>query len=64
MVLTGQRVGAAEGARSGLVDRVVPRAELERAAMLLAAELAEQPARALQRARASIARLAGHGGKT
>lgn len=63
MVLTGQRVGAAEAARLGLVDRVVSRAELELAATLLATELAEQPVRALQRARASIARLAGHGGE-
>jgi enoyl-CoA hydratase/carnithine racemase len=40
LVLTGRRVDAEEARRLRLVDRVVPRAELQAAAMALAAEIA------------------------
>ncbi len=43
LILTGRTFGAAEAARLGLVNRVVPGADLLGAAMMLAAELATKP---------------------
>jgi enoyl-CoA hydratase/carnithine racemase len=42
MMLTGRRVSAAEGARWGMINRVVPRAELDRAVEELVRELASK----------------------
>ena len=46
MLLTGAPIGAQEAWRIGLVNRVVPADELQRAARELAAALAAQPAAA------------------
>jgi enoyl-CoA hydratase/carnithine racemase len=43
LVLTGRQIGAEEGLRIGLVDRVVPRAEVLTAAVAWAAELSAGP---------------------
>jgi enoyl-CoA hydratase/carnithine racemase len=43
LVLTGRQIGADEGLRIGLVDRVVPRAEVLTSALAWAAELAAGP---------------------
>jgi enoyl-CoA hydratase len=43
MLFTGQRLDAAEALRIGMVNRVVPRAELEEATLALARRIAEAP---------------------
>lgn len=43
LMLLGERVGAAHAERIGLINRVVPDAELESATLALAAELAAKP---------------------
>jgi trans-feruloyl-CoA hydratase/vanillin synthase len=43
LILTGQPIGADEACRHGLVNRVVPRAELRREALELARSLARHP---------------------
>lgn len=55
MVLTGDKVSAAEAARHGLVDRVAPAEDLLDSAVALAEQLAGQPGKAMSRARASLA---------
>ena len=61
MMLTGRKLDAAEALACGLVNRVVPAAELEAETMQLARELADaQPGRARARA-ARVLSLAGHG---
>lgn len=47
MCMTGQKVDAAEALQLGLVNQVVPAAELEAASRKLAAKLASLPARAI-----------------
>src|SRR5882672_8133134 len=44
MLFTGERMSAAEAHRIGMVNRVVPRAELEAATLALAEKIAEGPA--------------------
>lgn len=56
LILTGRTFDAAEAARLGLVNRVVPSADLLGAAMLLAAELATKPALTLAAALMAIHR--------
>ena len=53
-ILTGRTVNAREAEAAGLVDRVVPRAELLPAAMELAGELAEKPPVALATAKYAL----------
>jgi enoyl-CoA hydratase len=53
-ILTGRPVAAAQAQAEGLVDRVVPRAELLPAALELARELATKPAVALAAAKYAI----------
>ena len=53
-VLTGRSVPADEAAAAGLVDRVVPRAELVPAALQLASELAAKPPLALAAAKYAL----------
>jgi enoyl-CoA hydratase/carnithine racemase len=60
-VLLGPRVSAAEALTAGLVDQVVPRADLESVASDTADTLAAQPEHALRRARAAIAAEIGCG---
>ncbi|WP_375462570.1 enoyl-CoA hydratase [uncultured Methylobacterium sp.] len=47
MLLLGAPIGAAEALRIGLVNRVVPAADLDAAAHAMAARIAEKPARVL-----------------
>ncbi|GLW12967.1 enoyl-CoA hydratase [Microtetraspora sp. NBRC 13810] len=53
MIITGRPVDAAEAARLGLANRVVPRGQARRAAEELAARIAEFPQTGLRRDRAS-----------
>jgi enoyl-CoA hydratase/carnithine racemase len=54
LIMLGDRLTAAEAERIGLVNRVVPDAELEEAAMALASRLRDKPPLALQRTKAQI----------
>lgn len=56
LILTGRTFDAAEAARLGLVNRVVPAADLREAALTLAAELAIKPPATLAAALAAIHR--------
>jgi enoyl-CoA hydratase len=56
LLMTGRQVTAAEAERIGLVNRVVPNEDLERATLELAAELAAQPPFALRATKAAINR--------
>jgi enoyl-CoA hydratase len=56
LILTGRTFEAAEAARLGLVNRVVPAADLREAALMLAAELATKPPATLAAALAAIHR--------
>jgi len=58
LILTGQdRVPAAEALRIGLVNRVVPRAELDEATMTLADEIAKNEPFVVRTMKASINRV-------
>jgi enoyl-CoA hydratase len=59
LVLTGEPVDASEALRIGLVERVLPRAELYSEAEALARSLAELPPLALQSAKAAFAAAQG-----
>ena len=59
MILTGQPIDAATALRYGLVQRVVPRAQLHDAAASVAARLAAQPESALRGAKEAMTRGAG-----
>ena len=54
MILTGQRIGAAEALRIGLVERVVPAAEVLTAARELARELAGRAPLAMRYAKEAV----------
>ncbi|GBD27105.1 Short-chain-enoyl-CoA hydratase [bacterium HR30] len=54
LVFSGARISATEALRVGLVDRVVPAAELSSAVNALARELASKPWFALQQAKAAL----------
>lgn len=54
LVMLGDRLSAAEAERIGLLNRVVPEAELEAATMTLARRLRDKPTLALQRTKAQI----------
>ena len=56
MLLTGSRVDAADAKAMGMVNRVVPRAELEEATLALAARLAEAPPFGVQLLKRSLNR--------
>jgi len=62
ILLTGTRFGAADALRMGLVQRVVPKAELEEHVSALAAQIAGGAPLSVRAARASIRRLAGDPG--
>lgn len=62
ILLTGARFGAADALRMGLVQRVLPKAELEGHVRALAAQIAAGAPLSLRAARASIRRLAGDPG--
>lgn len=55
---TGRKMGAEEAWRIGMVNRVVPRAELEAAAMSLAAQIAKAPPFAMKMLKRSLNRTA------
>ena len=56
MFLTGRRIGGEQAAAWGLVDQLVPQAELRGAAMALAAEIAEGAPLAVQSTRLTLRR--------
>jgi enoyl-CoA hydratase/carnithine racemase len=62
ILLTGARFGAADALRMGLVQRVLPKAELEPHVRALAAQIAAGAPLSLRAARASIRRIAGDPG--
>jgi enoyl-CoA hydratase/carnithine racemase len=62
ILLTGARFGAADALRMGLVQRVLPKAELEPAVRALAAQIAAGAPLSLRAARAAIRRLSGDPG--
>lgn len=53
-LLTGAPIDAQEALRAGMVNRVVPRAELEEAALAFARQVADKPALALKLGKESI----------
>jgi enoyl-CoA hydratase len=57
-LFTGRRMGAAEALKVGMVNRVVPRAELEAATDALAAEIAQAPPFAVKLTKRSLNRAA------
>ncbi|MDE2434781.1 MAG: enoyl-CoA hydratase/isomerase family protein [Sphingomonadales bacterium] len=56
LLFSGRSFGAAEAAELGLVSRVVPAAQLDEAALALAATFAAKPAHAVRQARAAFMR--------
>ena len=58
MCLTGRSIGAAEALTMGLVNRVVPEAELAGATQALATELAAKPPRAMRLGKHALYRMA------
>ena len=56
LILTGEIIDAGEALRIGLVNRVVPHAELAEAARALALSLAKGPANAIAAAKAALNR--------
>lgn len=56
MLFTGERISAAEGYRIGMVNRVVPRADLEAEVQALAAKIANAPPFALKTLKRSLNR--------
>jgi enoyl-CoA hydratase len=56
LLFTGERMGAAEALQAGMVNRVVPRAELEATTMALAEKIAEAPPFALKILKRSLNR--------
>ncbi|MBX3529426.1 MAG: enoyl-CoA hydratase [Rhizobiaceae bacterium] len=58
MLFTGERVSAEEGHRLGMVNRVVPRAELHATAQAMAAKIADGPEFVLQLVKRSLNRTA------
>lgn len=54
MLLTGEPIGAEEARQLGMVNRVVPRAELERATLDLARTIAKQPSFATKMVKQSV----------
>ena len=57
-LFTGQRIGAAEGKEWGMVNQVVPRAQLESATLALAERIAAAPPMALRMLKRSLNRTA------
>lgn len=58
LLYTGERLTAAEAHRIGMINRIVPRADLETATMDLAQKIAEGPAFTLQLLKRSLNRVA------
>ena len=54
MLFTGEPIGAAEAKTLGMVNRVVPRAELEATTLALAAKIATRPMAGLKMAKMSV----------